>query len=124
MKEAPLEMTLLFDFYGDILTPKQKDFFDLYHNNDLSLSEIAENVGITRQGVRDAIARAEAVLRDMEEKLGLVARYSRIKAHLIEISDAAKIIEDINDRRTGHGEIRVKSQRIQTLAALLAEDGL
>ena len=55
-----LEISLLFDFYGDMLTEKQRDVVELYYNDDLSLSEIAENEGITRQGVRDSIKRAEA----------------------------------------------------------------
>lgn len=54
-----VEITILLDFYGDMLTAKQRDFINLYYNDDLSLAEIAENEGITRQGVRDAIKRAE-----------------------------------------------------------------
>ena len=75
MKGKPLEMSLLFDFYGETLTEKQRELFDLYYNEDLSLAEIAEHAGITRQGVRDSIKRAEHALREMEDKLGLVARY-------------------------------------------------
>ena len=65
-----MEMTFLFDFYGDMLTAKQRDMMELYYENDLSLSEIAENEGITRQGVRDSIKRAESQLLEMEERLG------------------------------------------------------
>ena len=60
MKDKAFHMTMLFDFYGDLLTDRQKEFFDLYYNEDLSLAEIAENAGITRQGVRDVLVRAEA----------------------------------------------------------------
>ena len=60
MKNQTYRMTMLFDFYGELLTERQKEFFDLYYNEDLSLSEIAENSGISRQGVRDVIVRAEA----------------------------------------------------------------
>ena len=59
MSGKTLEMTMLFDFYGDMLTEKQREYFDLYYNEDLSLGEIASNVGISRQGVRDIIVRAE-----------------------------------------------------------------
>ena len=59
MKNQTYRMTMLFDFYGEILTQRQKEFFDLYYNEDLSLGEIAENCGISRQGVRDVIVRAE-----------------------------------------------------------------
>ena len=60
-----LGITILLDFYGDMLTEKQRDFLGYYYNDDLSLSEIAENEGITRQGVRDSIKRAEAQLFDI-----------------------------------------------------------
>ena len=53
VKNQTYRMTMLFDFYGEVLTPRQKEFFDLYYNEDLSLAEIAENYGISRQGVRD-----------------------------------------------------------------------
>ena len=55
-----LQITMLFDIYGDMLTQKQRDFITYYYDDDLSLSEIAQNEGITRQGVRDSIKRAEA----------------------------------------------------------------
>ena len=57
MKNQTDRMTMLFDFYGELLTDRQKEFFDLYYNEDLSLAEIAENAGISRQGVRDVIVR-------------------------------------------------------------------
>ena len=79
MKGKPLEMSLLFDFYGETLTEKQRELFDLYYNEDLSLAEIAEHAGITRQGVRDSIKRAEHALGEMESKLGLVARYRTLR---------------------------------------------
>ena len=76
LKEAAPEATFhyVFDFYGETLTEKQRELFDLYYNEDLSLSEIAEHAGITRQGVRDSIKRGEAQLLEMEQKLGLMAR--------------------------------------------------
>ena len=66
-----LEISLLLDFYGDMLTEKQRDMVDYYYNDDLSLSEIAENEGITRQGVRDSIKRAEAQMLEMVKRIGL-----------------------------------------------------
>ena len=82
-----LEISLLMDFYGDMLTEKQRDMVDYYYNDDLSLAEIAQNEGITRQGVRDAIKRAEAQMLDMEERLGLSKRFSAM------YEDASQIIE-------------------------------
>ena len=67
MKNQTYRMTMLFDFYGEVLTPRQKEFFDLYYNEDLSLAEIAENYGISRQGVRDVIVRAEAIMTEAAE---------------------------------------------------------
>lgn len=88
MADKTYEMSLLFDFFGDFLTDKQREYFDLYYNEDLSLSEIAQNVGITRQGVRDIIVRAENTLIDAEKKTGIVDRYLKSIAG-IERADAA-----------------------------------
>ena len=68
MKNQTYRMTMLYDFYGELLTERQKEFFDLYYNEDLSLSEIAENTGISRQGVRDVIVRAEGSCRRLRTK--------------------------------------------------------
>ena len=78
MKNQTYRMTMLFDFYGELLTDRQKEFFDLYYNNDLSLSEIAENAGISRQGVRDVIVRAEAAMQEIEDKTGLIRRFEQL----------------------------------------------
>jgi predicted DNA-binding protein YlxM (UPF0122 family) len=75
VKSQAYRMALLFDFYGDTLTDRQKEFYDLYYNEDLSLSEIAENYGISRQGVRDVIVRAEATLTELEDKTGIIRRF-------------------------------------------------
>ncbi len=69
-----LRISALYDYYGDLLTDKQKNFIDLYYNEDLSLSEIAEQENITRQGVRDGIKHAEQKLFDYESKLKLAER--------------------------------------------------
>lgn len=80
-KEAPvaekdLSLTILFDIYGGLLSANEKDAFEYYYCDDLSLSEIAEIMKMTRQGVRDNIVRAEKLLRDCEEKLGLKKKFS------------------------------------------------
>ena len=111
MKNQAYRMTMLFDFYGDLLTDRQKDFYDLYYNDDLSLAEIAEHYDITRQGVHDALTRAEALLTDMEEKTGLVGRYETVQARLREIEDAAAEITKLN--RYGNDEITTLSERIR-----------
>ena len=77
-----LEISYLLDFYGEMLTQKQRDVMEQYYNDDLSLSEIAENFGITRQGVRDAIKHGEAALLELEQKVGFAARYRQMHENL------------------------------------------
>ena len=99
MKNQTYRMTMLFDFYGELLTDRQKEFFDLYYNEDLSLSEIAENEGISRQGVRDVIVRAEAAMQEIEDKTGLIRRFEQFRGHLDAICDAAEEIRTLNYRQ-------------------------
>ena len=75
MFEKNLEIGFLLDFYGDILSERKRTVLDYYYNDDLSLSEIAEEIGISRQGVRELIKKAEDELLFYEEKLGLAARF-------------------------------------------------
>lgn len=98
LKNQTYRMAMLFDFYGDVLTDRQKEFYDLYYNEDLSLAEIAENSGITRQGVRDVIVRAEAILTELEDKTGLVRRFHAMRAKLQEVEQAAGQILALNDQ--------------------------
>ena len=75
MDASPLDRSLLLDFYGELLTEKQRLACELHWNEDLSLGEIAEQNGLSRQGVWDILRRAEAALREYESKTGLVSRY-------------------------------------------------
>ncbi|WP_027718710.1 YlxM family DNA-binding protein [Desulfovirgula thermocuniculi] len=68
-------INLLYDFYGQLLTPRQQKFVELHYAHDLSLGEIAAQFGISRQAVHDVLKRAEQVLARYEEKLGLVTRF-------------------------------------------------
>ena len=74
MEDGRLTLTVLLDVYGELLTDKQRECCELYYNEDLSLSEIAEQSGVSRQGVWDNIRRAESALREFEEKTGLIRR--------------------------------------------------
>lgn len=116
-----LDMIMLLDFYGDMLTQKQRDFISFYYNDDLSLAEIAENVGITRQGVRDAIKRAESQLTEMEERVGFVARFERVKNGLDRISSKAAKINEENLKCGLSREINDLTVEIQSLCADLAD---
>ena len=96
MKNQAYRMTMLFDFYGDLLTERQKEFYDLYYNDDLSLAEIAENYDITRQGVRDIIVRAERTLEDVEEKTGLIRRFHQIRDAASRMREIIGSIDELN----------------------------
>ncbi len=85
--ERKLRMGWLLDFYGGFLTDRQQAFLDLHYNQDLSLAEIAEQEGISRQGVHDAIRRGETVLSEMEERLGLAGRFTAMSASLALLRD-------------------------------------
>ncbi|MEG0320703.1 MAG: YlxM family DNA-binding protein [Oscillospiraceae bacterium] len=85
LKNQAYRMSMLFDFYGEVLTDRQKEFYDLYYNEDLSLAEIAENYNISRQGVRDAIVRAEGILTDLEDKTGIIRRFKLNQEELLKL---------------------------------------
>ncbi len=90
MLDKMIEVGLLFDFYGKLLTPRQQETLTLYYYEDLSLGEISERLEISRQGVFDHIHRGEDLLRDYEEKLGLVSRYSTLKNEIDNLNDYIK----------------------------------
>ena len=91
-----LEISALLDYYGMLLTDKQRETVEYYYNDDLSLGEIAENTGISRQGVRDSIKRSEAILFEAEEKLGLIKKSAVLKSGLAEIRRNIDIIDEKN----------------------------
>lgn len=98
-----LQMILLYDYYGELLTERQRMCFDLRFNQDLSLSEIAQELGVSRQGVYDNIARAEALLQNMEEKTGCVRRdlaYRKAAQEILEHTEALASHEDPQVRET------------------------
>ncbi len=78
MNSKDLSLGYLFDFYGELLSDRQREIFDFYYNDDLSLSEIADQIGITRQGVRDLLKKAESELINYESKLGLAKRFKEV----------------------------------------------
>ena len=93
-----VEISILFDLYGEALTVKQRDYLNYYYNDDLSLSEVAEEIGISRQGVRELIKKAEEELRFYEEKLGLAGRFrntQRLAEQLIQLLKDADAGEEV-----------------------------
>ena len=121
MKNQTYRMTMLFDFYGEVLTERQKEFFDLYYNEDLSLAEIAENYGISRQGVRDVIVRAEAVMTELEDKTGLLKRFMQMRGRITAIEEAAAAIKKINYRLYENAELAQLADESGENAAALKE---
>ena len=102
-----LSISVLMDFYGDLLTQKQRDTLDLYYNKDFSLAEIAQDIDISRQGVRDFIKRGENQLIEYESKLRLVEKYNKISKKLSELesiaaksADNSQITKTVNDIRS------------------------
>ena len=80
-----LNITILLDVYGQLLTEKQRFAIDMYYNEDLSLAEIAEEIDISRQGVRDSIKQGEKHLVEYEEQLGIVKRFHKISSYIDEL---------------------------------------
>ena len=111
-----LEMALLFDYYGGMLTDKQYDCFDMRYNQDLSLGEIADALGVSRQAVCDNLTRTEATLRRMEENIGCVKRDMLRRKVIHEILDAATVLDTSSDPA-----ILASVQRIRAAAHILEE---
>ena len=110
------EMALLFDTYGGMLTDKQRECFDIRYNQDLSLGEIAEMMGVSRQAVNDNLKKTEALLRRMEENIGSVKRDMLIRSAVREILDAATVLDASSDPA-----VLTVSQRIKTAVRTLEE---
>ena len=108
-----LQMTLLFDYYGDLLTERQRMCFDLRYNQDLSLGEIAEELEVSRQGVYDNLSRAEALLRNMEEKTGCVRRDMAYRKAFQSIGETVAKLK-------GHSD-KLVSETAQQIAAVVKE---
>ncbi len=121
MKNQTYRMTMLYDFYGELLTDRQREFFDLYYNDDLSLSEIAENAGISRQGVRDVIVRAEKLMQDIEDKTGIIKRFERMRGILDDIEAAADGVRQLNGQKYRDPQLDVLTEAIARQAAALRE---
>jgi len=108
-----LSVPILLDFYGNLLPEKQLDMMEQYYQEDLSLSEIAENSGITRQGVHDNIKRAASELKQYEQKLGLFARFS-------DITDAANEIKTMLSENSYLTESAI--QKISSLLDIIIDE--
>ena len=113
MKDKAYEMTLLYDFFGELLTEKQREYFELYYNDDLSLAEIAENDGISRQAVRDAVIRAEKFLLDAEEKSGVLRRFLAHRADADRLEELAAQMDEDKASAWFSAELREIAHRLR-----------
>lgn len=111
MEIEAYEMSMLLDFYGQLLTKSQYECLDLHCNQDLSLAEIAEELQISRQGVHDFIKRGKTLLTGYEEKLGLLCRFQKTAEQLSEIQKKLVVIKESCDS--------VNKQAIENVTVLL-----
>ncbi|MGL4790734.1 MAG: YlxM family DNA-binding protein, partial [Anaerotignaceae bacterium] len=111
--EEILKATLLFDFYGELLTDKQKEVFEMFHLNDFSLTEIGLELNISRQAVHDQIRRTEKILAGYEEKLKLVERFEENK---VQVKSIKKIVEKIENNKNLEKSIIENIEEIKTIA--------
>lgn len=112
MFEKNLQIGYLLDFYGDVLPQRRRDIMDMYYNDDLSLAEIADDLGITRQAVREAVKKTENELFFYEEKLGLLRRFKDAQAHAKKALDLCS--------RAGESVPDALREEIAALAAAVA----
>lgn len=107
-----LNFTMLLDVYGPLLTEKQIETLEYYYNDDLSLGEISEEMGITRQGVMNCIKKCEQRLTELEEAMGLVKRFTELKETVEQLEQAVETADmddvKLNDIRRLMSEIKNK----------------
>ena len=110
-----LELILLYDYYGNLLTERQRECFELRYYQDLSLGEIGEELGISRQGVHDNLSRTEALLRNMELKTGCVRRDQKCRQAAEQILSAARKLANHSDTAVSclAGEIIAAAQGLE-----------
>ena len=101
-----LEMCMLADFYGNLLTERQRDIFSKFWENDWSLFEIAEDLHITRQAVHDSLLKSEEILLDIENKCGFIEKYNQTKQNL------SKILQNLDKNNTKECELYEKIKNI------------
>lgn len=114
MMEKLVEIGVLFDFYGKLLTEKQYLVIQLYYSEDLSLGEIGDEINVTRQGIFDLLKRAEQNLYEYEKKLGLVNKFNSSHENIKEIMRISKELEKIG-KKTNYEEISKKAMAINNI---------
>ena len=107
--EKNLNVSILLDFYGAMLTQRQQEIFDLYYNDDLSLSEISEQMQISRQAVRDSVTRSKNLMIGFEQRLGLVRRFQENSEAFQRIHTIASELLELNrsEKRSAEFDLRL-----------------
>lgn len=122
MFEKNMNISFLLDFYGDVLDEKPRALLDLYYNEDLSLAEIAESEGMTRQGVRHVIKKAEQQLLFLENKLGLANHFVKIQSVsdgiIASLSDACEMLSRGADTDAVKALLQAQIAEVRTLAQI------
>lgn len=122
--ENTIQIAMLYDFYSELLTPRQKEVLQLYYEENYSLSEIAEELGVSRQAVHDTIHKAERSLRTYESKLGIVERFRCTVADIEKAEGAidqiiAKLEQDM-DQKGAHGAQDTTVDRLRGVKSILS----
>ena len=113
--EKIFEQALLYDFYGELLNYHQKEIYEEYVLDNLSLSEIAEEHGISRQGVHDLIKRADKTLNEYERKLGLIRKFINIKDKVNKINEISVMMSDGTDKEKAENIISITKEILDEL---------
>ena len=111
-----LEQALLYDFYGELLTDHQKDIYEQFVLEDLSLSEIAKDAGISRQGVHDMVKRCQKILEGYEEKLRLVEKFLFIKKKVHELGG---VLDTCLEQKT---EPEIMAKKVREISDTIIEE--
>ena len=122
MFQKTMNISFLLDFYGDVLDEKPRMLLDLYYNEDLSLAEIAESEGMTRQGVRHVVKKAEQQLLFLENKLGLANHFVKIRnvsdGIIASLSDACEMLSRGADTDDVKALLQAQIAEVRTLAQI------
>lgn len=116
--DSIVEKSLLFDFYGELLTDHQRKVYSEYIQNDLSVTEMASLLGISRQGAHDMIRRCEKIMNDYEKKLGLLNHYRKVKKMVAEIQQCARELKGCDEKQN----FQEKISRIEEIARGILEE--
>jgi predicted DNA-binding protein YlxM (UPF0122 family) len=119
--EDTLRKNLIYDFYGPLLTERQRDIYQMYYAQDMSLGEIAEQLEISRQAVYDMIKRSAAILEDYESKLELLSKFQRQQAYLDQIEEHLDRLQKQAAAGRSDGQLEIMGEIQQLINKIRAE---